>query len=57
MFHHELEVEVEAGVGTNDEEDPQIMMRYSDDNGKTWSNELWESIGSIGEYKNRARLH
>lgn len=57
MFHHELELEVEAGVGTNDEEDPQVIMRYSDDNGNTWSNELWESIGRIGEYKNRARWH
>ena len=57
MFHHELELEVEPGVGTNEEEDPQVSMRYSDDNGKTWSNELWESIGSIGEYKNRARWH
>jgi hypothetical protein len=57
LFHHELELEVEPGVGTNDEELPEVAMQYSDDGGKTWSNELWESIGSIGEYKNRARWH
>ena len=55
MFHDELEVEVEAGVGTDDIDDPQIVMQYSDDNGKTWSHELWESIGKVGEFENRAR--
>ena len=55
MFHQILEVEVEPGVGTDDVEDPQIIMEYSDDAGKTWSNELWESIGGPGEFENRAR--
>jgi hypothetical protein len=53
MFHDELELEVEMGAGPA--EDPQVIMQYSDDNGKTWSDELWSSIGRIGDYQNRAR--
>ncbi|MFZ2950895.1 MAG: hypothetical protein WA003_15580 [Desulfuromonadaceae bacterium] len=55
MFHHELELKVEMGVATADVEDPQAMMTYSDDEGRTWSSELWASIGRVGAYRNRAR--
>jgi hypothetical protein len=34
--------------------DPQVMLRWSDDGGHTWSNEHWVSIGRIGEYYRRA---
>ena len=34
--------------------DPQAMLRWSDDDGNTWSNEHWVSMGKIGEYKKRA---
>ena len=57
IFHHALEVEFESGVGLDGAvqgSDPQAMMRYSDDGGHTWSNELWESMGIIGDYDNRA---
>jgi hypothetical protein len=37
-------------VGAN----PQVMLRWSDDGGHTWSNEHWTSIGRIGEYGRRA---
>lgn len=33
---------------------PQAMLRWSNDGGSTWSKEYWVSIGSIGRYKNRA---
>ena len=33
--------------------DPQVMLRFSDDGGHTWSNEHWKSMGRIGEYGNR----
>lgn len=55
LFHLVLEVEFEPGVGNSDVEDPQVSMRYSDDGAKTWSNELFASIGKAGEYENRAR--
>ena len=34
--------------------DPQVMLRWSDDGGHTYSNEHWVSIGKIGEYYRRA---
>ena len=33
--------------------DPQVMLRWSDDGGHTWSNEHWASIGKIGQYYRR----
>ncbi len=33
--------------------DPQIMLRWSDDGGHTWSNEHWASMGKLGEYGKR----
>lgn len=47
-----LELLMQRGVapqGLN----PQVMMRYSDDGGFTWSRELWRSCGVAGQYKNR----
>jgi hypothetical protein len=38
---------LQAGQGS----DPMICLRYSDDGGKTWSNELWRSVGAQGDYK------
>jgi hypothetical protein len=42
-------------VPPNPNADPQIMMKYSDDGGFTWSNERWVTTGKIGKYKTRAR--
>lgn len=33
--------------------DPQVMLRWSDDGGHTWSYEHWASMGKIGEYYRR----
>ena len=30
--------------------DPQVMLRWSDDGGHTWSNEHWKSMGKLGQY-------
>lgn len=49
----ELDMEVGVGLVSGQGSDPQIMMQYSDDGGRTWSSELWQSIGKIGEYRNR----
>jgi hypothetical protein len=32
---------------------PEVMLRWSDDGGHTWSNEHWVSMGKIGEYGHR----
>ena len=49
-----FEVLCETGVGNDDVTDPQMMLRYSDDGGRRWSNELWRSLGEVGDYKRRA---
>ena len=33
---------------------PQAMLRWSNDGGSTWSNEHWTSVGQLGKYTNRA---
>jgi hypothetical protein len=33
--------------------DPEVMLRWSDDGGHTWSNEHWSQIGKIGAYGHR----
>jgi hypothetical protein len=33
--------------------DPQVMLRWSDDGGHTWSNEHWRSMGKAGEWSYR----
>jgi hypothetical protein len=32
---------------------PQVMLRWSDDGGHTWSNEHWRTMGGVGEYGTR----
>ena len=51
-----FEAYFESGVGLNDGQgsDPQIMLTYSDDGGRIWSNEMSRSLGKIGEYRTRA---
>jgi PKD repeat protein len=34
-------------------DDPQVMLRTSNDGGKTWSRELWRSAGKVGEWMKR----
>ena len=57
VFMPKLQIEMEVGVGltTGQGSDPQIMLRWSDDGGNTWSNEKWRNLGKKGEYKNRVR--
>jgi len=33
--------------------DPQVMLRFSDDGGHTWSNERWAGMGRLGQYSKR----
>jgi hypothetical protein len=56
-YFDDLQIEFEAGVGQVDGQgaDPQAMLTYSDDGGRTWCNERFASIGQIGEYGARVR--
>ena len=51
-IHHMMEIDFEMGVGivSGQGSDPQVMLRWSDDSGHTWSNEHWAAIGRMGEY-------
>ena len=55
-FFSELQLQFQPGVGlsTGQGKDPQVMLRWSNDGGSTWSQEHWKSIGMQGKYKNRA---
>lgn len=56
LTHNNIRLDMDAGVGltAGQGSDPQLMMSYSDDGKKTWSNERWTSFGSIGNYKRQA---
>lgn len=55
MFMSRVTLEVDSGQGlTRDQgSDPQAMLDWSDDGGRTWSNELWRSMGKRGEWRQR----
>lgn len=56
----ELFIDAQMGVGLDGDQqgdDPVIMMRYSDDEGHSWSAERTATLGKIGEYKRQARFH
>lgn len=51
----ELYLDIIPGVGLNSadahESDPQVLLRTSDDDGKSWSDEISMSVGAIGDFK------
>lgn len=55
-FYQMFQLDMETGVGltTGQGEDPQVMLRWSDDGGHTWSHEQWVSAGRLGKYAHRA---
>ena len=57
--HAYLELVFEQGVGLNDGQgsDPQVMVQYSDDDGRTWGNEIWRSLGKIGQRRRSTRIN
>lgn len=49
---HSLQLDCQAGVGLDggvQGSDPQVMLRWSDDGGHTWSSEHWKSMGKMGQ--------
>jgi hypothetical protein len=56
QYFDELQIQFQPGVGlsTGQGNNPQAMLKWSDDGGSTWSNEHWVTIGAIGRYANRA---
>lgn len=57
MFYSSFQLDIQQGQGLNGNvqgSDPECMLRFSDDGGRTWSNIKQASIGKIGQYKKRA---
>ena len=56
QYFAELQIQFQPGVGleVGQGQDPQAMLRWSNDGGSTYSNEHWVSIGMVGKYRNRA---
>lgn len=52
---HSLQLDCESGIGlvTGQGSDPEVMLRWSDNAGHTWSNEHWAKMGKIGTYSTR----
>jgi hypothetical protein len=57
IFYSKFELDLEPGLGlvSGQGEDPQVMLRMSNDGGKTWGSEVWRSAGKLGEYEQRVR--
>lgn len=49
-----FEVTCETGVGNAAVPNPQIMLSYSDNGGRTYSSEMWRALGAVGTYMTRA---
>lgn len=41
---------METGVGTLTTTDPQVMLSFSDDGGRTWSTQMFGDVGAMGEF-------
>jgi len=56
LFAGEFEATLQSGVGLTSGQgsDPKIRMSFSDDGGRTFSDEFSRSIGKIGEYGHRS---
>ena len=59
LFYNWLQVDMQTGVGlvTGQGSDPQMMMRYSNDGGQSWSDYRNGTIGAIGDYGARCKFN
>lgn len=61
IFHAQMQIAVEVGDGpqpplvdgAGNPRGPQMMLRWSNDGGRTWGNEHWASAGQAGKYQDR----
>lgn len=51
-----LQIECGVGQGITLGAEARLMLRYSDDGGKTWGNWRYPTLGEIGQFKARARV-
>jgi hypothetical protein len=57
IYFSSLELDLEPGLGavTGQGSNPLVMMRSSNDGGKTWSAESFRTAGALGNYSTRVR--
>lgn len=48
-----IDFETGVGLASGQGSDPQAMLRVSRDGGRTFGNEMWRTIGAVGEYTTR----
>jgi len=56
IIYRAIQLEMQVGIGPdgNTKQPPQVMLRWSDDAGKTWSHYHNCSAGDLGKYNTRA---
>lgn len=52
-----LWIDMQSGVGVAEDDNPQMMLDYSDDGGHTWSAERFGAAGKTGEYGQRVKFN
>jgi hypothetical protein len=52
-----LRIDMQTGIGVPDGTNPQVVMRYSDDGGHTWSREWFAGAGKSGETGRRVKFN
>lgn len=55
VIYDRLQLDMEVGVGLQSGQgsDPQVMLRWSDDGGQSWSNVHTAAAGAVGQFKQR----
>lgn len=53
QFFDKLTVDMQAGVGSGNEPNPELYLRWSDDGGNTWSQIRTAPMGNVGQYLNK----
>jgi hypothetical protein len=54
VIHDKVEIDLEHGVGLSGGSNPQAMLKWSDDEGHTWSAGVSVGIGAYQQYGTRA---
>lgn len=59
VFYHAFQVDMETGAGNTLEpgQNPQAMLRWSNDGGHVFSNQLFTDIGKKGKYRTRVKYN
>lgn len=59
IYYNSMLLDMATGIGNivDPGQDPQVLVRWSNDFGRTWGNDHFLSAGRMGEYNTRVHLH